>query len=151
MRDETSPPLRPPGRDKPIRTQRDLYQHWRDLMGPLGFSRPLLWLLFLAADGRPAPVLSQIDDLPRCPDDLFLVNLMHIAEEVIEHECPGGSLALLLSRPGSASLSEFDRAWARRLTTAASEAGVRMRPLHLANDEEIRTIAPDDLIAARSA
>lgn len=151
MHNDPIPPLLPPEQTPPIRTQHDLFQHWRALMCPLGFSRPLLWLLFVAADGRPGPMLSQIDDLPTFPDDLFLVNLMHITKDVIAHEAPGGSLAVLLSRPGSATLTESDRAWARRLTTAALEAGVRMRPVHLANDEEIRIVAPDDLITAKSA
>jgi len=151
MDNDPMPPRLPPGQAPPIRTQHDLRQYWRALMGPLGFSQPLLWLSFVAADGRPTPVLSQIDDLPELPDDHFLGNLMLIAEGVIGHEVPGGSLAVLLSRPGRADLTDSDRAWARGLTTAALEAGVRMRPVHLANDEEVRIVAPDDLIPARIA
>lgn len=151
MDNDPIPPLLPTDQMPKILTQHDLYQHWRALMGPLGFSRPLLWLCFIAADGRPAPVLSQVDDLPPVPDEPFLANLMMIAEDVIDHEVPGGSLALLLSRPGSAHVTESDRAWARGLTTAALEARVRMRPVHLANDEEIRIVAPDDLIPAKIA
>ena len=47
------PPLLPIHQVPPLRTQADLHQQWRAMMGPLGFAGRRLWLLFLEPDDRP--------------------------------------------------------------------------------------------------
>lgn len=148
--DDDIPPLRPAGRQPPIRTPHDLFQYWRTLMGPLGFAKPRLWLTFITSGDVPIPQLTQVDALPRFPDRLLLTNLMMITRSLLEDD-PGSSLAVLLSRPGRAELTASDLAWARGLTSAADDAGVRMRPVHLATDEAVRAFAPDDLIGPDAA
>lgn len=149
--DDDIPPLLPVDEMPPVRTQHHLYMHWRALMGPLGFSERLLWLSLLDDGGFQTPVLTQIADLPAHPDDDLLARLMEVCSEVLRAQAPGGSVALLLSRPGRAPMSESDRAWARGLMSAAERAGVPMRPIHLANDEELRVFADDDLVVPRTA
>ncbi|MGH3447561.1 MAG: hypothetical protein ACRDQA_32385 [Nocardioidaceae bacterium] len=149
--DSDIPPLLPPDQQPPIRTQEDLYQHWRALMGPLGFSERLLWLCFVNPDGVVAPTVSQIAEIPVMPQDEEARSLIHMVAEVLEREAPGGSVAILLSRPGRPEMTGSDRAWARALTSAAAVTGVRMQPVHLANDHEVRVFAPDDLEQARTA
>ena len=56
MTDETFRPI--------IHAQADLEDAWRTLMEPLGFSRRSLWLMFIDADDRPMPQLTEIEDLP---------------------------------------------------------------------------------------
>lgn len=145
------PPLLPADQMPAIRTQHHLYRHWRALMGELGFSERLLWCAFIDAAGFPTPVLSQVADLPLFPDQQFLHNLMSIFDTVLSEEVYGGSVAVLLSRPGRANLTDSDRAWGRELTIAAERAGVSMRPVHLANNDELRVLAYDDLILPRTA
>lgn len=148
--DDDIPPLRPAGQQPPIRTSHDLFQYWRALMGPLGFAKPRLWLTFITSGDVAVPQLTQVDALPRFPDQLLLINLMTISRSLLDGD-PGSSLAVLLSRPGRVDLTASDRAWARGLTSAADDAGVRMRPVHLATDEAVRVFAPDDLIGPDAA
>jgi hypothetical protein len=129
-----------------IRGPEDLLQHWRGLMGPLGFSERLLWLLFIDGDRRATTFLTQVERLPELPDLEILRNIMHVAAGVLDSTVEGGSLALQLSRPGRGQMSEGDRAWARGLTLAAAEIRLPLQPIHLATRDEIRRFAPDDLI-----
>jgi hypothetical protein len=149
--DDEIPPLLPMDQMPAIRTQHHLYRHWRALMGELGFSERLLWCAFIDAGGFMTPVLSQIADVPLFPDDRFVANLIGIFDTVLREEVSGGSVAVLLSRPGRAYVTDSDRAWGRELTAAAERAGVSMRPVHLANDEDLRVLAGDDLILPRTA
>jgi hypothetical protein len=149
--DDDIAPLLPVDQMPAIRTQHHLFTYWRSLMGELGFSERLLWCAFLDAGGYPTPVLSQIADVPSYPDDQSLGNLMGMFARVLDDSVPGGSVAVLLSRPGSAYVTDSDLAWGRGLTFAAERARVPMRPVHLANDEEVRVFAYDDLLLPRSA
>lgn len=151
MDEDRIPPLRRPDQMPPIYTQDDLHAYWRALMGPLGFGTRKLWLSFLTADCRTTDLLTQIDDIPTFPDTELLTNLMYVALQVLDNTAPGGSLAVLLSRPGRARVTESDRTWARALTSSAIQTGVAMHPVHLANDTEIRVFAPDDLLRSKSA
>jgi hypothetical protein len=49
-----------------------------------------------------------------------------------------GSLAILLSRAGSQPITSDDRSCGRGLTEAAERHGIRMWPVHFANDVELR-------------
>ncbi|HET7325672.1 MAG TPA: hypothetical protein VFJ14_00145 [Nocardioidaceae bacterium] len=147
--DDDIPPLLPPDQAPPINTAEDMRRRWRALMGELGFSERLLWFTFVSADGRQAPMLQQVTDLPMDPDDKLVENLMWICDEVLRAtDHPDGSVALLLSRPGPAQMTDSDRAWARALTDAGRRANLQLQPIHLANDEALQVFAPDDLIVA---
>jgi hypothetical protein len=117
-------------------------------MGPLGFGQRLLWLQLLDAEGRCTPLLPTIEDLPLHPDDECFDRLLAFTRHLVDLEVPGGSAAFLLSRPGRAGISASDRRWASGLTTAARRLGVRVWPVHLANDEELRVFTDDDLAAS---
>lgn len=145
------PPLLPPDEMPAIHTQADLDRHWRALMGPLGFSRTLLWVMFIDPAGRCTGPLSQIEEIPPQPDELLLTNLLKICAEVIDESLqPGSRVAFLRSRPGSGTVTGDDLAWARGLTEAAQAVGVRCEPVHLATDERVTVLAYDDL-ARRAA
>jgi hypothetical protein len=148
MTDDEIPPLRPPDQMPPIRSQADVWRHWRALMGPLGFSERLLWIQLVQPDGRMVPALQQIAELPRLPDRRLLDNLMSILKR-LHVEMGGGSVAMLLSRPGPAGVTEQERTWARRLLDAAAAANVPMWPVHVANDHDLVAVTPDDLAATR--
>lgn len=149
-RDDDIPPLRRAEDRLLILTQADLWRHWRALLGPLGFSERLLWVTFIDADAGATPVLQQISELPPVPDTPLLNSLIHTLGEVCD-ELGGGSAAMLLSRPGRTGITAVERVWGQRLTATATESGVRLWPLHLANDGELVALTPDDLVAPRSA
>ncbi len=144
------PPLRRPEDMPLVHNPADLWRHWRALMGPLGFSERLLWVIFFTADRQVTPVLQQIDDLPELPDQELLDSLMHILDEVCA-DLGGSSAAVLLSRPGRAGITPAERTWAQQLTDAATAAGVRLWPVHVANDDELATVTPDDLAVPSAA
>lgn len=129
--------------EPPILTDDDLFRLWRRLMGPGGFARRSLWLLFLEENGCPAKVIVPIDDIPLCPDRVLIDNLV----DIVEHLCGEsgvGSVPMLLSRPGSSAMTDSDREWARTLTSAL---GPRRRwPIHLATRGHLQVFALDDLL-----
>ena len=138
----------PPAPVRPVRTQADLHEVWRQLTGPLGFGQRLLWLQVLDADGRCSPVLPTIEDLPLLPDEACFDSVLDFAGHLLDVEAPGGSVAFLLTRPGRAGLSASDRRWAAGPPAAAARAGVRCWPVHRANDVELRVVSDDDLAAS---
>lgn len=151
MDNDKIPPLKPPEQMPPIHSQHDLQQHWRALMGPLGFSERLLWLGFIDTDRRMTPMLSQISDIPAYPDSKLLAGLLDIATRILRDPLGGGSVAIMVSRPGRAAMTDSDLAWARALTEAARVAELPFEPVHLANDEILTVFSPDDLAPAKSA
>ena len=145
MDDEDIPPLKSPEEMEPVRTDADLRERWRSLMGRLGFGGYSLWLNLVDADGRMTPVLTQIEELDAPPDEIGLDNLMRMCRHLVDEFAPGGRVAFLLTRPGSAGLTDWDRAWGNALLQGARRHAVPLWPVHRANDEVLRVMAPDDL------
>jgi hypothetical protein len=114
-------------------------------MGPLGFSRPRLWLAFLEPDDTMSAHLTQIEDIPRWADSTMCRSLLELCHHIVGRSGAGGSVAMLLTRPGRNPMDEADRSWAAHLTSAAERLGVSMWPVHFANDVELRVFAPDDV------
>ncbi len=136
------PALRPPHETPAIETLRHLTEHWRALMGPLGFSHHRLWVLMLDSDGRLIPNVLTIDEIPARADPVGCRSLMSIVDHALPHD---GSLAILLSRAGRHPMNADDRSWARQLIDAADHQDLRLWPVHFANDAQLRVFAPDDL------
>lgn len=136
--------LKPPHQTV-IRTEADLTALWRDMMGPGGFGTRSLWHVFFDAGGQLAPHIVPIDDIPAEPDDQFLTNLAMVMRE---STCGSTitSLAVLLSRPGSATMTASDRRWARELRSTFGPT-LCPWPIHLATRNQVTIFAPDDLVA----
>jgi hypothetical protein len=134
-------------RDLPVvRTQSDLDALWRTLMGPLGFGYPRLYVVFIPPDGRCVPHITEVSDLSELPDPLVIGNLLGICSTLLDRTLPSGSrVAFLHARPGGRGITAADRAWGAALLAAADRALVPVWPVHLANDRELRVLAPDDL------
>jgi hypothetical protein len=129
-----------------IRNSDDLCLRWRALMGPLGFSRPRLWIAFLEPDNMMSAQLTQIEDIPRRADSKMCGSLLEMCYHVVGRSGASGSVAMLLTRPGRNPTDDADRSWSRCLAAAADHHSVSMWPVHFANDVELRVFAPDDLI-----
>jgi hypothetical protein len=74
--------------------------------------------------------------------------LLEMCGHIVGRNGVNGSVAILLTRPGSNPMNNADRSWARGLTSAARRLGVSMGPVHFANDVELRVFAPDDLVGS---
>lgn len=129
----------------PVHTAEDLYQCWRVLMGPLGFSRRSLWLGFIDEDGRMNPALTQIEDVPEGTTVEMCFPLVEMCRHALG-DSEGRTVAILLTRPGRHPMNSDDRSWARSLLMAAAELGVAMHPVHFANDNTLLVFAADDLL-----
>ena len=140
------PPLRPIDDMLPIKTQDDLCQLWRSLMGPLGFGRHRLWIVTMGADGHVLPGLIQVDECPIEPDRVVLGHLMERLLELFDEDPWRHSVAFLWSRPGSSATNPSDRAWAHAIREAVDRALIPAWPVHLANDFDLRVFAPDELV-----
>ena len=132
-----------------VRNGAELTALWQDLMGPDGFGRRSLWLIFLHEDGQLAPLVMPIDDIPAEPDTEMLTNLATVIEGLAD-DAGFTSTALLLSRPGSAHVTASDAAWAHEIM-AAFGPHLSPWPMHLATRGTVRAFGTDDLIASRSA
>jgi hypothetical protein len=125
-----------------VTDEASLYELWQTLMGPGGFARRSIWMVFFEPGGRTIPSIQAIDEIPILPVPQFVENLEGIVAQLMDDDGVG-SAAFLLSRPGSVSMSSGDRIWARALQNLCRIGGW---PLHLATCDTIRVFAPDDLV-----
>lgn len=130
----------------PIRTHHDLFAFWEAIVGEPGFGRRTLWLSFLDDDQQPLKLILPFDDMPESVDTTTIDRLFDTVREArAEGAIPYASLAVMFSRPGSGRIREGDRAWARALHDLLSDQTPRW-PVHLATDDGVVVLAPDDLV-----
>ncbi len=70
---------------------------------------------------------------------------------MLDEDDPGTSFAFLVSRPGPACIDDADRAWGRFLVDAGRAAGVPLEMPHLATDDGVLALPPDELLLRRTA
>lgn len=135
-----------PTERQPLTDHADLFALWEGIVGEPGFARRSLWLVFLDADNRPLDVIVPIDDIPEQVDVGSVTRLL----DMVRREIPSGAVVTMLSRPGSGRVRESDRAWARAVEDLLAHQQAHW-PVHLATDDGLRVLAPDDLMVERSA
>lgn len=145
--DNEIPRLRPPHEMPPIITEHDLQQHWRALMGPLGFGQTRLWVILIDPDGFVLPSVVVLEENSAAPDHVMIDNLTSRLREVLDDAGMGVRIAALWTRPGRGSMRGTDRAWLRALHQGFACGRLDAWPLHFANDAYLRIVAPDDLAA----
>lgn len=131
-----------------IRCQSDLQEAWSTLMGPLGFARHSVWLMFIGPDDLPVPHLTEIEQAVHPPTEEELAGLAETLRMLHDEIFPGSRFAFLRSRPGAAGITGADRAWACALYEAARIAGVPVEVVHRACDVDLVPIPMDDVMAA---
>lgn len=132
-----------------IRTQSDLEQAWRTLMGPLGFGGHSVWLIMLEPDGTTTPMIMEITESDEPIDEAMQANLAEFLRLATTEIVPDGRVAFLRTRPGRDGLSAADRAWAQVLYAACHLAEVRHEVVHVANDVMLQPLPLDDLPTGR--
>lgn len=120
----------------PITDQASLEYAWRSLVGRLGFDSPQLWVLFLEGDRMMHLINFAEAPADPTPDEVqAVVNVVdHLSDD--PRFC-----AFMWARPGTRGFTAGDLAWARGLSRPGGW------PVHVANDVELRVVAPDDLAA----
>ncbi len=129
-----------------IRSQSDLEDVWRTLMGPLGFSQHSIWVMLICADDQPFPHLTKIDEADQPPEPAELEGLADVLSELRSEFAPGGRVAFLRSRPGNAGLTAEDRAWAAGLYDVGRLADFPVEVVHRACDVDLVAVPMDDLM-----
>ncbi|SDT37417.1 hypothetical protein SAMN04488543_4019 [Friedmanniella luteola] len=108
-----------------VTTAPDLVRFWTALMGDGGIGRRTLWLVFLDEDGRPAPAVVPVDDIPLDPRPADVDSFRLF----FDHLDGYGTPVLLLSRPGPSAVQDHDRRWGRALASCTPRW-----PVHLATE-----------------
>lgn len=123
-------------------TDADVLARVRRLIGPACTDRQL-WIMFVDGDGRQAPVVMPISDLPRHPEPGGVANLPSVlggVHEQLRTDLGPGSVILTLERLGPDRTLPQDREWAQALTDACSEGRVELRGLFLSTRGGVRRL-----------
>ncbi|MCW2526373.1 MAG: hypothetical protein JWM76_1233 [Pseudonocardiales bacterium] len=130
-----------------VRSNDELHNLWRKLMGDGGFARRSLWLIFLDHSGLMLPVIVPIDDLPDEPEPELLSSVTTVIDGLDDERLR--SVAFLLTRPGSGTMTAQDRRWGKAVRGPADTGavGTRLRqwPMYLATANRVQQYGPVDL------
>lgn len=128
-----------------LRTQADVESFWIEICRPLGWARHDLWFVMVDADGRPLPIVQDFRDRPEEVDVEVVRGLVHVWRLLRDEHIPGGRFAVLLCRPGPATVQHSDREWVVAISEEAAAAGVPLEVIHVASDVAIRPLPLDDV------
>jgi hypothetical protein len=126
---------RPPEDQTPLASTTSLTTLWQQIVAWEPFRFRSMWLLFIDPEGRPSGPLITIDDLADGPYAVGLDELVDLCRGILDGPGGGGSVALLMTRPGGPPWTVSDRAWGRFLLHGADEIGEPVWPVHLAHDQ----------------
>lgn len=131
----------------PVRTLDDLAAAWDLIDGGFGYSAPQIIILVIGVDGTVAPTIIQIYDaeVGGEPEGKLLATLVDRLAEVVEHDAPGGSVAVLKARPGPPTLTSLDQRWLQGLHRHLTSAPFASHRLFFASDAG-PTPAPPDVL-----
>ena len=123
-------------------TDADVLQRVTDLVGPAAAVRQL-WLMFVDGDGRQAPVVVPIADMPRRPQDGPLAGLAQILAGLrgeLDTDLGPGSVILTLERVGADTVLPADSEWAAALALTCERAGMALRGVFLSTSGGVRRL-----------
>ncbi len=144
---DSIPPRLSPEETPPIHTLPEMHLHWRRIVGRPGFASRELWVTLLDPDHRVLPTLQVIEDLTRHPTRRFVRNLIGVYDDVLARSAPGGSIGMMLARPGGSTLTAADLRWSQALQCEATRRAVPLWPLFIAADDAVVPADPEDLAA----
>lgn len=114
-------------------TDADVLERVEQLVGPAA-ATPQLWIMFVDGDGRQAPVLMPISDIPPRPEARVIDNLAAVMAGMcvdLSTDGGGGSVILTLERVGRDAVLDGDRQWAEALREACDRTGAALRGVYL--------------------
>ncbi|TDW31460.1 hypothetical protein [Cryobacterium psychrophilum] len=117
----------------PVITREEARARAFDLVGRA--IRLQLWVMVLDARGHQLPLLIPIDDIPARPEPGDLATAGASMCALVSEYAPGGSVILILERPGAALLTAADREWCVELASAF--ALVRITGIFVAHDDGV--------------
>jgi hypothetical protein len=128
----------------PLITDGDVLDRVRQLIGPAIAPRQM-WIMFIDGDGRQAPVVMPISDIPLRPENRMIDNLAGVLAALCDDlatDADCGRVVLTLERTGRDAVLPGDREWARALAEACESAGAAMRGVYLSTSGGIHRMLP---------
>jgi hypothetical protein len=125
-------------------TDADVLHRVEQLVGRAAAARQL-WIMFVDGDGRQAPVVVPISDLPLRPEPRVVDDLATGLEDLcaqLSTDVGGGSVVLTLERLGRDAVLAGDRQWAAALRQACHRAGASLRGVYLSTSGGVHQIPP---------
>jgi len=125
-----------------LRPDADVLQRVEQLVGRAAVARQL-WIMFVDGDGRQAPVLLPISDVPLRPDARVIDNLAAVMAGMcadLTTDVGAGSVILVLERIGRDAVLAGDRQWAAALGEACDRAGASLRGVYLSTSGGVHRI-----------
>ena len=120
-------------------TDADVLQRVEQLIGRATVARQL-WVMFVDGDGKQAPVIMPISDLPLRPEARVIDNLAAVLAGMCDDlttEVGSGTVILTLERIGRDAVLPVDRQWAAALHEACDRAGAVLRGMYLSTSGEV--------------
>jgi hypothetical protein len=114
-------------------TDADVLQRVEQLVGPATATRQL-WVMFVDGDGRQAPVVMPISEIPLRPEKRVTGNLAAVLAGLcadLATDAGGGSVILTLERSGRDTVLPVDRDWAAALQEACDRGDATLRGVYL--------------------
>jgi hypothetical protein len=123
-------------------TDVDVLQRVEQLIGRATVARQL-WVMFVDGDGKQAPVIMPISDLPLRPEARVIDNLAAVLAGMctdLTTEVGSGIVILTLERIGRDAVLPVDRQWAAALQEACDRAGAALRGMYLSTSGGVHRI-----------
>ena len=123
-------------------TDADVLQRVEQLVGRATVARQL-WVMFVDGDGKQAPVIMPISDLPLRPEARVIDNLAAVLAGMctdLTTEVGSGTVILTLERIGRDAVLPVDRQWAAALQEACDRAGAALRGMYLSTSGGVHRI-----------
>ncbi len=123
-------------------TDADVLERVEQLVGRATVARQL-WVMFVDGDGKQAPVIMPISDLPLRPEARVIDNLAAVLAGMcadLTTEVGSGTVILTLERIGRDAVLAVDRQWAAALREACDRAGAALRGVYLSTSGGVHRI-----------
>jgi len=124
----------------PLRDADDLLEVMLSLVGAERAGPPALWLVLLDADGMMLPVVLPLVGVPLRPDLGQVRQIVLAMADILDHDAPGGSMAVAIVRAAGGDRGSFERTWERALRAAADDQGVPVSAVVAVGEHRARVL-----------
>lgn len=125
----------------PMRDAHDVLALMLSLVGPERAGPPALWLVVLDADGMVLPVVLPLTGIPLHPDPVHVRQVVVAMGDIVDHDAPGGSVAVAIVRAAGGDRGALERTWEHALRTAADDRGVRLGAVVAVGEHRARVLS----------